>query len=247
MGEEKRIRPAVIGARRTGGCQQGAETISGRQGGIVGGADQSLRDQPGVDTGDASQRARHQQPADADAEAAADQLDQQEALGRIQLVGMAAQRRQHVFGRTAAQRQQPVFDPVGQPHGRFAVRRRQQVGDRLGEIADGLVALLEQPLRQAGGGHGERPQFARAHHLSRLAAGEEVHRPGGVAGFGLAEVACHRLDLGLGRRALVEFGEQPCKALHAALAPCSASSPYSVANASARRPCSLSQRTSTST
>ena len=93
------------------------------------------------------------------------------------------------------------------------------------------------------------------HHLARLAAGEEVDRPGGVARRGLGEVALQRVDLGERRGARVELGEEAREALHApasrigaptrrrrdrrrfgrarrhSLRRSSSSSPYSVANA----------------
>jgi hypothetical protein len=103
-----------------------------------------------------------------------------------------------------AQRQQQVLDPVvqrqvGRPPRR---RRRQQQGDRLGQVADRVVALAEEPLGDVRllGRPGAEP--LGGDDLARTAADEEVDRPRRVGRRGGGEVAAQRLDLGvdLGRR-----------------------------------------------
>ena len=89
--------------------------------------------------------------------------------------------------------------------------RRQHQRDGLGEIAHGLVAGLEQPVvdgRQRAGG---AAQQRGGQHLARLAAGQKVHRPGGVGRRRVGEVALQRRHLvgraGAGVQGLVEGGE----------------------------------------
>jgi hypothetical protein len=119
------------------------------------------------------------------------------------------------------------------------------VGDGLGEVADGLVAGVEEPGVDAGPLAGECRQQGARHDLARLAAGQEVHRPGRVARRGGREVALQRIDLGARRRRRVELGEELREPLHAAASSCSSFSPYSVSNELASSPWSESQRTIT--
>ena len=147
----------------------------------VGVAHHALRDELGVEPGELGQRALHQQLADADAKAAADQLVEQEAARRIELVQWPGRRLGLLLGRSAAQRQQPRLDPLREALVVALARRRQHVRDGLGEIADRLIALLEQPLGDARHGAARVAQARRRHHLARLAAGEEIHRPGRIA------------------------------------------------------------------
>ncbi len=180
----------------------------------VGVADEPLRDELRVESRVLRERARHQQARDTDAKPAADELDQQEAPGRIELVGVGAQPRQRFGRREAAQRQHARLDPVREAEDAAARWRRQQVRDRLGEVADSLVALLEQPVGNAAGCEGELAQGAAVDDLARLAAGEEVDRPGGICRRHGGEIPDQRLDLGLRGRRRVEGEEQLGEAAH---------------------------------
>ena len=152
--------------------------------------------------------------------------------------------------------QQALLDPLGQAEVALVRRRRQHVRDGLGEIADRLVAGVEQPVVDAGAAAGDRPQHAARHDLARLAAGEKVHRPGRVARRGVGEVALQRIDLGKRGGARVELGEERGRSASCGASPrggtgadgsarSSSLSPYSVSKALASRPCSPSQRTIT--
>jgi hypothetical protein len=94
------------------------------------------------------QRTLHQQLAHTDPKAAADELDEQKAPGRVQLV------------QRLAQHARPVPRPPGRAVAAGAARTQcarppslrracggwQDVGDGLGQVAHGLVAGLEQPV-----------------------------------------------------------------------------------------------------
>ena len=100
----------------------------------------------------------------------------------------------------------------------------QHQGDGFGQVAHGLVAFFEQPLGQARGLQRQRAQRCGADEPGRLAAGQEVHRPGRVGVGHLAQVAQQRGHLGVGGPARVELGEQRTEALHAAGAALAAAS-----------------------
>jgi hypothetical protein len=51
--------------------------------------------------------------------------------------------------------------------------RRQDVGDGFGQVAHGVVALVEQPFVQAGILHRVLAQQLGRHRLARLAAGRK--------------------------------------------------------------------------
>jgi hypothetical protein len=104
-----------------------------------------LRHHPGVDTDRFGQCALHQQLADADPEASADQLDQQESLGGIEFVPVAGDPGGLRLGWLPAQGQQSLLDPDGQPEIAVPRRWRKHMRDGLGQISYRLVALVEQP------------------------------------------------------------------------------------------------------
>ncbi len=258
--KEERIRLAEVERAGLGRRRQLEIALGARRRALVGVAHHALGDELGVDAGALGERALHEQPADADPELAADQLVEQEPPGRVELVPVRGDARFLLGGREAAQRQQPLLDPLGEAEVARARRRRQHVRDGLGEVADRLVAGVEQPVVDAGAAARGRPQDGVRHHLAGLAAGEEVHRPRGVARRRFGEVALQRVDLGERRGAAVELGEEAREALHASassactaaaaaasVAPAASSSswPYSVTNADASNPCSASQRTIT--
>ena len=181
---------------------------------LVGVAHHPLGDELGIERGMLGQRALHQQLADADAEAAGDQLGQQEAAGQVEFVPVAGDRLRLLLGSRLAQRQQALLDPFGKPPVGHPVDRRQHERDRLAEIAHRLVALLEQPVVDAGPLAGDRPHQAARHDLARLAAGQEVDGPRGIGRLHLREVAAQRSDLVAGGGAGVECPIQLGKAAH---------------------------------
>ena len=99
-------------------------------------------------------------------------------------------------------------------------RGGQQQRDRLGEVADGVVALLEQPVaRIPAASTAQAASLRDGHHLAQLPAAEEEDGPGRVGRVGGGEVARQRLHLDgrLGR--LVERGVEVGERLHAAPPP----------------------------
>ena len=167
------------------------------------------------------ERALHQQLADADAKAAADQLGEQEAPGVSSSSQYGATRCGLLLGRQAAQRQQALLDPLGQAEVARARRRRQHVRDGLGEVADRLVALVEQPVGDAGALAGDRAQQRRS-----APPGAACRRRGSTpprrrrAARPRRSSACSAATLSSGRGARVELGEEAGEALHDAPSAC---------------------------
>jgi hypothetical protein len=93
-------------------------------------------------------------------------------------------------------------------------RWRQDERQRLRQIADRLVAFVEQPVRHAGRTRTGFAQHARRDRLPRLAAREEVHRPRSVCRRHLREVSLHRLHAMAGGCAAVEREVEGGEALH---------------------------------
>ena len=198
---------------------QGLEALCAGRVPRVGVAHHALGHGLGVDTAALGQRALHQQLADPDAKAAADQFHQQESALGVQLVEGGAQARCLLLRAQPLQRQQALLHPMGQARVAAAGRGRQHMGDGFGQVAHGLVALVEQPVVDAGHGAGRLAQQRRGHHLARLAAGQEVHGPGRVLGRRLGEVVHHGRHLGRGGRAGVQLLEQVGKAAHGRMMP----------------------------
>ena len=199
---------------------------------LVGVAHHALGDQLGIERRMLGQRALHQQLADADPEAAADQLGQQETAGRVEFVPVTGDRLGLPLRRRIAQRQQAVLDPLRQAAIGQARRRRQHQRDRLGQVADRLVALLEQPVVDAGALAGERAQQAGRNDLARLAAGQKIDRPRRIGGVGQGQVGAQRAHFVGGRGARIEGAEQAREAPHQP-SPDPASAPPSAASISA--------------
>ena len=146
-------------------------------------AGHALGDHARLESRDVRQRALHQQPRHADAERAGDQLvHHQPAVGVearatapaavSRTVGSSAprsgsRRSSHPFGERRRRRVPPPS--------------RQHVRDGLGEVADGVVALVEQPVGDRRRLDRQPREQSHRHDLARLVAGEEVHRPGRVA------------------------------------------------------------------
>ena len=173
----------------------------------------------GVDPGALGQRALHQQLADPHAEAAPDQFHQQESTLRVQFVEGRAQARCLLLRALPLQGQQALLHPMGQARFAAAGCGRQHMGDGLGQVAHGLVALVEQPVVDAGHGAGRLAQQRRGHHLARLATSQEIHGPGRVFGRRLGEVVHHGRHLGRGGRAGIQQLEQVGKAAHGRMMP----------------------------
>jgi hypothetical protein len=250
MREEERVRLADVERPRLGRRGELREALGARRRALVGVAHHPLRDELGVDAGAFGERALHEQLRNADPELAADQLVEEKSPGGVELVPILGNATRLLDRRQPAQRQQPLLDPFGEAEVARARRRRQHVRDRLGEIADRLVARVEQPLVDAGAAARGRPQHRVRNDLAGLAASEEEDRPRRVARRGAREVALQGVDLGERRGAAVELSEELREALHSPRSspPAGSSSswsPYSVANADASKPCSVSQRTIT--
>jgi hypothetical protein len=184
-------------------------------------AHQPLRHQLGIDAGDFAQRTGHQQPRHADPEAAADQFHQQEAFTPSGLVPQREQRRAHRLGRRAAQRQDALVHPDCQAHIAFARWRRQNVGDGFGQVADRVIAFVEQPVVQRCPLDRVLAQQPGRHRLPRLAAGQKVDRPGGIGRTGACEIGLQRGQLAVGGGSRVQFGVEAGKLTHGGRAPCS--------------------------
>src|SRR5690349_3270425 len=88
-------------------------------------------------------------------------------------------------------------------------RRRwfgEQQRDRLRQITDRLVALLEEPLGYITGFRRPCRQPAHWDETLRPLATQEMHGPRGVRGLSICEIRDHRLDLLAGASRLVDGG-----------------------------------------
>jgi hypothetical protein len=200
MGQEKGI--GLAAAQRVFlvrlGRDQLQEALRGGADAAIGPAHQALRDDFAVHGGDGAQCACHEQFRDADAKAAANEFHQQEALAGFQLVPKAEQRFPNSLGRRAAQRRNALLDPFRQPGVAVARRRRQDVGDGFRQVADRVVAFVEQPVVQPGVFGSVLAQQFTGNRLARLAAGEKIHSPGRVFRRRAAEVVFQRIELAVG-------------------------------------------------
>ena len=168
--------------------------------------------QPGV----RRQRALHQLPAHPHPKAACGQLDPKHAPERIELqpLGLHPGARLRLIEPT--QGQDAIVQPNAQA-GIVAVRagHGQDMGDGLGQITDGLVARLKQPVGHARHLAGQLAQHGQADHPLGPATGQHIHGPGGIGPIGLRQMALQRSELGGRRGRGVEFGVQVGKLLHA--------------------------------
>ena len=192
------------------------EALGARRHPAVGVAHHALRDALGVDAGAFGQRALHQQLADADAKAAADQLGEQEAARRCRArPSRRATRAACSSGGRPRSGSRRSSTHSARPRSLVARRRRQHVRDGLGEVADRLVALVEQPVVDAGALAGERASSTSFGTTWRgLPPARKYTAQAASAGAALGEVALERLDLGVGRGGRVELGEEAREALH---------------------------------
>jgi hypothetical protein len=141
MREVKGIRPRAIAGRRIGG-QQHPEPRTGR----TPLAHHPVRDHRSLDPGNLGGGARHQRRRDAHAKLARDHLIQQEDLSGRELLPPAEHRRALRVARELTEREDALFDPARQRQRRTrCLRLRQHERDRLRDVADRVVRLLEQP------------------------------------------------------------------------------------------------------
>ena len=142
--------------------------------------------------------------------------------------------------RQRRQRQQTLLDPFVKRHVGDAGRRREQMRDGFGEIADSVVALFEQPHGNARSIRREGAQLRRGDRLAGALAAEEEHGPGGIGGRGTRKVVAQRRGLFQRRVRAVEARVQRGKGPH-----CTGPSTASVSSGDVSPPsCSPSNRVS---
>src|SRR5438874_3995671 len=145
-----------------------------------------------------------------------------------------------------------VLDPNVQRaiEGSRAFRKKQR--DRLGEITDGGIALLEQPIRNPARLRGPRRETPHRDQPLRSFAAQEVDRPGRVSRRGMREIVNHGVHFLTRASRLVDRGYEGGELSHATISSpatlrsCSSDSPspsQRLATASARTPCSMSHLT----
>ncbi len=170
-----------------------------------------MRDHSRGDAGVLGERADGERAAHADAQLAGQHLVDEEELPRRQSVPEAPQCLGAFFrargGVDAAEREHALLDPRVERHvvlGRQLapehVRGVDEERDRLGEVADRGVALLEQPRREAGLVEDELSEVLPADDALQSLAGQEEHRPRRVRVGRTGEVAPNRGDLRVGGR-----------------------------------------------
>ncbi|MNO85073.1 hypothetical protein D3C76_764330 [compost metagenome] len=244
MRQEERVRLATALAVLIGRLCCHQFLIAGGSGAVadIGVADQALGHALGIQVGQLCQRPGDQQLGDADAKAAGDQLQAQHQTGPVELRPQGRQLLVKRVGGQPAQRQQAIFNPLGQASVTGVVVFGQDQGNGLGQVTHRLVAFFEQPVRQAGQGARQFAQHTGGHQLTWPPASEEVHGPRGVLGRGLGKVLAQGLELGVAGRGRIQAQVQRGEGFHAGcsgVGEASSSSPYSVTKPRASRPCSL--------
>ena len=256
---------AVVGHRGN----QAQKLLRARPRRQTGVTNHALRNTFGIHATGGRQRTRYQQARNTHPKTAGDEFDAHQAAAPVQLLQQWQQLRYQCLGRHAAQWQQFALHPGRQAVCRRVLRRWQQPRNGLGKVPYGLVTLLEQPGRQCACSKCHLTQHSTAHHLARLAATEEKHRPRRVSGGRRAKVILHSGQFGIAAGGAVEPVVQVGKGFHGACTAavsgrsaasagspvgitccaesCASSSPYSVLKACASSPCSQSQRTITLT
>ena len=145
VGEAEGVGTADVGIAGIGGNELAPEF-----GGGLPLSHQAMRHGFGRDAAGFGDSANHQALRHADAEFAGDELVPGEALALVQLAPRLDQPAAARFVIGVAQGEQALFDPVVQRQLAGGVGGRQEKGDGLGEIADRVVALAEQPVGDAG-------------------------------------------------------------------------------------------------
>ena len=141
-------------------------------------ADHALRHAALFHARDRGQGLHHLQPRHADPQFAGDELEEREPLIDRQLLHPAPEPRVARFLIERRQRQEALAHPKVERDLLAGGAFRQEKRQRLSEIADRRIAFLDEPLRQPRAFEREAPEEAGRDGLARLAASEEIDRPG---------------------------------------------------------------------
>lgn len=114
----------------------------------VGVANQALGHAFGIQPGQLREGASDQQLRYAHAKAASDEFQAEHQAGAVQLGPKRRQALLDLLDRQVPQWQQMGFDPAGEAVVARVAAFRNQQGNGFGQVANGLVALLEKPVRQ---------------------------------------------------------------------------------------------------
>ncbi len=141
-------------------------------------SDHALRHPAFLDAGHLGQRLDDLQPGDADPEFAGDELEEDEPLVRRQRVDPSPNPRELLFVVERGQRQQPFAHPDVERDLLAVDAFGQQERQRLGQIADAMIAFLAEPFGKPRAFDRQTTQEAGRNGLARLAAAEEIDHPG---------------------------------------------------------------------
>src|SRR5690348_10744787 len=153
---------------------------------------------------------------------------------------------------TAGEREEVILDPNVQRPFDAGVALGEEQRDRLGEIADRRVALIEQPLWNPARLRGPIGKPAHWNQPLRPPTAQKVNGPCRVRWFSMRKVLHHRIDLFTGACCLVDGGDQSSELPHATISSpatarsCSSPSPspsHPLNTDSACTPCSTSHFT----
>ena len=207
-----------------------------------------------VEAGGGGQGAGDQLAGDADPEGAGDQLVPDEGLPLVEAAPDLEDRLPLVFALHAAEGEQALFDPAVQGEVavevfvalRFVLRRAGEEGHGLRQVADGVAALLQQPVRDARRLRRPEAEVGVADEALGAVAGEEVDGPGGVVGGRFPEVGFQGRQLAGGLGGGVEGGVEGGESLQLGfpLSPSSAAAGASSASVSVSSRVSPSKRVS---
>ncbi len=183
-------------------------------------ADQPLGHVALVDARDFGQRLHHLQPRHADAQFAGDELEEGETLVGRELADPLLEPCVTLFLGKRGKRQQPLAHPDVERNVGAALSVGQKQRQHLGQVADCAIALRAQPVRVARAFDGQAPKKAGRRGLARLAAAQEIDRPGRARplrgiGLGGGEELHHRRLLGARRSAGIEPPIERSEGLHA--------------------------------
>src|SRR5262249_18319837 len=240
--QEERVRPAGVDVGDLGGGQRDEER--GRRLPV---AHEPVRDRLGRDTAGLTQGPRHEKLRHAHAEGPGDELVPDERLSLVHRRPGGEHRGLLPLLAVAPEGKQDLLDPFAERPVGGPDRRGEDESNRLGQVADGVAALGEQPVRNTGDFRGPIAKLARRHGLAWLAAGQEIDGPRSVGGADTGEVSGQRLDLfrgfGRGVEGRIKLGE----GFHASPSGSSASPSNAVLSPMASSPSSRKRRTIVST